>query len=92
MGIPSYQAVGLAWEWNLWYLLYKLEKMVQVVCSEARGSSCKDTMDVLHLYRVFIHLKGARREEKGGRRRERGWEGGREEVALFSQKTTQLDV
>ena len=63
MGITSYPAVGLAWEWNQWYLLYKLEKMVKVVCSEARGGSCKDTMDVLHLYRVFIHLKGERENE-----------------------------
>ena len=47
-----------------------------MVCSETRGSCGKDTMDVLHLHWVFIHLN-AERERDGGR--ERGKEGGREE-------------
>ena len=45
-----------------------------MVCSETRGSRGKDTMDVLHLHWVFIHLNAQReREMEGGR------EGGREE-------------
>ena len=50
-----------------------------MVCSETRGSCGKDTMDVLHLHWVFIHLN-AQREMEGGRKRwrERWKEGGRE--------------
>ena len=51
-----------------------------MVCSETRGSCGKDTMDVLHLHWVFIHLNAEReREMEGGRegRREGGRERGR---------------
>ena len=59
-----------------------------MVWSKARGGRCKDTMDVLHLHWVFIHLKGKKRGgrwEDGERReagRKRREEEGREDEVL----------